>query len=313
MASSNSAFTLLRGFSDLLIIVGLFISCTFLGYGISLLGLMWYYGLSQDGVEMLVSVSALRLHPDGHGILLFLQAIPAMCGFWGGAWLYLRFFNRPSAIQLNPTPRILPIGLLLVVLITIVVIPFTSLIIEWNANLDFPAFLDEFESWAKKLEKELEGLTLFITDFQGIGQLLMGLFVIALIPAVGEELLFRGLIQNKLAQFFNIHAAIWLAGMIFSAVHFQFYGFIPRMLLGVLFGYIYYWSGNLWLPILGHFVNNAFTLTMFYLFKHKLVNVDLNTNQSMPIPLVLLSLGLTIGLLFYFRKIYQSQKNEASA
>jgi membrane protease YdiL (CAAX protease family) len=81
--------------------------------------------------------------------------------------------------------------------------------------------------------------------------------VIALIPAIGEELLFRGVIQGSIFKNTNIHVAVLLTSIIFSAFHLQFYGFLPRMVLGILLGYSLAWSGSLWLPVLIHFINNG--------------------------------------------------------
>ena len=133
-----------------------------------------------------------------------------------------------------------------------------SPLVEWNMNMEFPDFLKGVESWARDAEDKAAELTKAMTSFESVGDLVLGLIVIALLPAIGEELVFRGLFQN---EFFrgsgNIHLSIWLAAIIFSAIHLQFYGFVPRLLLGALFGYLYYWSGSLLIPMFAHFVNNA--------------------------------------------------------
>ncbi len=135
-----------------------------------------------------------------------------------------------------------------------------------------------------------------------------GLLVIALIPAIGEELVFRGLIQPKVHKLFgNIHAAVWITGFLFSFIHFQFYGLVPRMLLGVLFGYLYAWSGNLWYPVLGHFINNGFTLVMFYLHQQKTVNIDIDDTASVPWATSLAFMAVS-GFLLYSLKMYFAKK-----
>src|SRR5690554_5832087 len=107
-----------------------------------------------------------------------------------------------------------------------------------------------------------------MTRFDNAGDFILALIVIGLIPAVGEELLFRGLVQNQIGAITkNIHVAIWLAAFLFSTFHFQFYGFVPRMFLGVLFGYLYYWSGNLFIAMLAHFINNGLTLILLYMYQ----------------------------------------------
>ncbi len=145
-----------------------------------------------------------------------------------------------------------------------------SPLVEWNMNLNFPEFLKGFESWAREAEDKTAQLTKVMTSFESVGDLVLGLIVIALLPAIGEELVFRGMFQN---EFFrgtgNIHLSIWVSAIIFSAIHFQFYGFVPRLLLGALFGYLYYWSGTLLIPMFAHFFNNAFGVIMIYLHRQR--------------------------------------------
>lgn len=184
-----------------------------------------------------------------------------------------------------------------------------SIFIEWNAKFDFPEFAENFEQWAREREDSLGELTKFLTQFGSDNEFLLALVVIAILPAIGEEIVFRGLIQNELFRGTrNIHVSIWFAAVLFSAIHFQFYGFVPRMLLGALFGYLYYWSGNLWLAILAHFVNNGVSVTALYLYQRGAFDFDVESQESMPVNVVIVSTMLTIGLLYYFYKYYQDRK-----
>jgi hypothetical protein len=132
----------------------------------------------------------------------------------------------------------------------------------------------------------------------------LALTVIAIVPAIGEEFLFRGIVQNLLLNVSrNIHLSIWISAFLFSAIHFQFFGFVPRMLLGALFGYLYFWSGNLLYPIAAHFINNGFTLLMIYLFRSDVINFDIESTESVPITTVLIFGVITTALLYYFRKM----------
>jgi membrane protease YdiL (CAAX protease family) len=147
-------------------------------------------------------------------------------------------------------------------------------------------------------------LTEYLTAFETIPQLLVGFVVIALIPAIGEELVFRGLLQPRVQRLtHNVHAAVWITGFIFSAIHFQFYGLIPRMLLGVLLGYLYVWSGNLWYPIVGHFTNNGFTLLMIFLYKKNTIDIDIEATSAVPISTALYSLLVTVALIMVLKTI----------
>jgi membrane protease YdiL (CAAX protease family) len=183
--------------------------------------------------------------------------------------------------------------------------PLNAFFIEWNNQMDLPGWLDGMEKWMKDKENALKELTQYLTSFDTIPQLIAGLVVIALIPAIGEELLFRGLLQPRVFQITkNMHAAIWITGFIFSAIHMQFYGLIPRMLLGVLFGYVYVWSGNLWYPIIGHFVNNGFTLVMIYLYNSKMVDIDIEGTSAIPMGTSILSLAFCATLILALKQYY---------
>ena len=106
-----------------------------------------------------------------------------------------------------------------------------SFLIDWNAHLHFPGDMQGFETWARSKENELKVVTDFLTRFTSFGDFMIGFVVIVLIPAFGEELLFRGIIQNKLENITgNGHVAIWFTAILFSAFHFQFFGCIPFIL-----------------------------------------------------------------------------------
>jgi len=184
--------------------------------------------------------------------------------------------------------------------------------IEWNANMDFPDFLGKFESWAREKEEELRRVTEFLTVFESHWEFLLGFIVIAILPAVGEELIFRGIIQNKLHIYFkNIHLAIWISAILFSGFHVQFYGFVPRLLLGGLFGYIYYWSRNLWYPIIGHFINNGFTLIMIYLYQIDKTKINIEQEDAYPTTVILVFAMITTYMLISFRrKVIQRPKED---
>ncbi|AUD07403.1 CPBP family intramembrane glutamic endopeptidase [Spirosoma pollinicola] len=246
--------------------------------------------------------------PDSWYELMVLQAVNHLGTFFLPALAYWYLIERRTWSQFNVQPISAVVGLSLVALIVIAFMPFDGLIIEWNQNLHLPETLAPIEQWVRDKEKGLEGITKYLTTFNSIGQLLMALLVIAVIPAIGEETLFRGVLQRNFIYWTkNHHVGIWLAAALFSAIHVQFLGFFPRMLLGALFGYLYVWSGNLWVSILAHFVNNGFTVLMVYMHQQKMVSVDIESTESVPLAGVLVSGAITLGLLYYFRKNNQEQ------
>ncbi len=127
-----------------------------------------------------------------------------------------------------------------------------------NKQLELPAFLAPVEAWMQQQEAAAEQLTELLITGRGIAPFFSNLIVIALTAAVTEEFFFRGALQRLLGRMIrNPHTVIWAAACIFSFFHLQFYGFLPRLLLGAYFGYLLLWSKSLWLPVCAHFLNNA--------------------------------------------------------
>ncbi len=146
-------------------------------------------------------------------------------------------------------------------------IPLINLMAKWNADLNLPEALDKLEKIIVTMEESAQHMQELLLAADNASGLIINIIVIALIPALSEEFLFRGIIQRTLRDWTkNAHVAIIVTGFLFSFVHFQFFGFLPRMFLGVLFGYLLYWTGNLWVPILAHFVNNALATVWYYVY-----------------------------------------------
>ncbi|MBU0765181.1 MAG: CPBP family intramembrane metalloprotease [Bacteroidetes bacterium] len=151
------------------------------------------------------------------------------------------------------------------VLLIIVTQPFINLVASFNKELLANGFFGYAEQWILESEQSAMKQVDAFMRAQGFSGLVLNIFTIALIPAIGEELLFRGILQRLFADWTsNIHAGILISALVFSAIHFQFYGFLPRLFLGVLFGYLLVWSGSLWLPVFIHFVNNALAVVVMH-------------------------------------------------
>jgi membrane protease YdiL (CAAX protease family) len=194
--------------------------------------------------------------------------------------------------------------LVLVLVAILVSMPFMEWVMMTNQKLVLPDFLKGLENWIRRKEDETMQITLLLLKMAGTKELVINLFMIAFVPAVSEELMFRGGVQRTFGRIFkNQHAAIWLSAAVFSAIHVQFYGFLPRMLLGAGFGYIYLWSGSLWYSMLGHFINNAYAVCVaFYMQKQ---NMDISKMDSVPQFAwygYLISFALTILVFQIFKK-----------
>ncbi|GAB3884279.1 hypothetical protein GCM10028825_09880 [Spirosoma agri] len=266
-------------------------------------------GASEAQAYLLELAAHPAAYPNAWYELMLLQAVNHLGTFFIPSLLYWYTIERRTWNQFSPRPMNSVAGVGLIALIVVAFMPFDGLIIEWNQGIHLPQTLAPLEQWARDKEKDLEGVTKYLTTFNTGLQLVIALLVIAIIPAIGEETLFRGVLQRNLIIWTgNSHVGVWLAAALFSAIHVQFLGFFPRMFLGALFGYLYVWSGNLWVPILAHFVNNGFTVFMVYLYQRKLVAMDIESTESVPVLGALLSGVVTIGLLYYFRQINRSRQ-----
>ncbi len=235
--------------------------------------------------------------------LLVLQATTATGAFILPPLVYLRFFTSQTIrgwFQLRqpylPT-LLLTLGLVLSFMAA------NAWFVQWNAMLKLPAWLKAFEVWAQERESVAQSAIDLLTTFHSLPALGVAILVMAVIPAIGEELLFRGLVQHLfLGATKNIHFSIAMSALLFSAVHVQFYGFVPRFLLGTLFGYIYWWTKDLLFPMVAHFINNAFILLVLFLHQRGIIAQDITTMQAPPVPVVLLFGGITLALAICLRQ-----------
>lgn len=186
-----------------------------------------------------------------------------------------------------------------------------SVVVEWNAEIEFSN--GQFQQWARAKEDQLKVLTEHVLNIQSFGHFALALLVVAVFAAVGEEVFFRGIMQNLLGSWTgNKHVAIWVTAVVFSAIHLQFFGFFPRLLLGAFFGYLYLYSGNLTVPILGHFFHNALGVTALYAANLQPGGLSVDPDQmdkAAPWPMV--GLFLVIGV-FLFRHFIRQQHVERS-
>jgi len=178
----------------------------------------------------------------------------------------------------------------------LLLIPLINFLGEINSHLQLPDFLIGLEEWIRNKEEEAKIMTEKFLKAEGIPGLLFNIFMVAMLPAIGEELLFRGVVQRIFTNWTkNYHWGIWIAAILFSAIHLQFYGFLPRMLLGAMFGYFLVWTGSIWVSMLAHFVNNVMGVIAFYLMDKHIISRDVEQwgTGSEQIPLLLFNLVST--------------------
>ena len=197
--------------------------------------------------------------------------------------------------------------------IMLVALPAINLTSHWNQQMVLPSWLSGVEEWMKAKEAEAEWLTKQFMSVTTVSGLLVNLLLMAVLPALSEEITFRGVLQQLLtaphrlspfASRLSPHLAIWLTAIIFSAIHMQFYGFVPRMLMGALFGYMMVWTGSLWVPMLMHFVNNGMAVLLYFIANRAHWDMDkvdaIGAGNTLWLGIV--SIVLTVVGIYMFRR-----------
>lgn len=253
------------------------------------------------GLNLFAEPSSIKalMDADAVGAIKFLTAAQQVGFFLVPAIVFARLVDKKPVALLN-LGKGPSVGTVLVVCALIYASAGTvDFFYEMNMRMQLPEFLSGIEEAMLMLEREAGELTELILKNQSVGNVLINIAVIGLIPALGEELLFRGLIQKYFSEWSNNkHVGVWLAAMAFSFMHMQFYGFLPRMLLGAMFGYLLLWTGNLWVPIVAHFLNNALVVIFMY-FAGAGGMTELNSQSGeVDWTATSLSITLTAGLLY---------------
>lgn len=250
------------------------------------------------------AVTAVRLLTFFQALFLFI--VPALIT----AVLSTRL--PATFLAIEHRPRLVPT--LLIIATLVAAIPAMNMIIEWNAAMHLPDSMKGLEDTIRQMEEAAAQATETIMGSDSIGSLIVTILIVGVMAGLSEELFFRGALQRTFSSTrMNRHIAVWLAATIFSTIHFQFFGFVPRLLLGAFFGYILLWGDNLWYCVIAHAANNIFaTLSMWYARNDGTgIPVDLNTigqstDATLPQwPLVTCSLILTIiGLRLTYKQLH---------
>ncbi len=269
-----------------------------------IIGFLIAIPIFQINISNLTNVLSNYNDPDNLSFLKYLQTIQAIGLFIVPAFIIAYLFNSDffKYLKFNSV-SIRPVTLTIIILLAS--IPVINSLNVINEGMQFPDWLKGIESWMKEKEMGAQALTEAFLRMDSFSALLFNIVMIGILPSIGEELIFRGVFQRLFAEWTkNIHWGIIIAATLFSAMHMQFYGFLPRLVLGILLGYLFYWSGSIWVPILGHFVNNATAIIIYYLYADEMskeVESFGATNDSF--------IYLIIGLVFVIPLLYLFYKD----
>ena len=276
----------------MLIIVGLMLAVL----GGLILTMIQYHANMAEAVLLISNIN----DPSSFPLLKELQILQSVLLFIVPAFIAGYLFERSSSGYFGM--KKVPAGsiLLMILLIIMVSLPLINWMVSLNEMMKLPAIFRGMEQWMKEAEDQAAQITEAFLDVHSIGGFAVNMLMIAVIPAIGEELLFRGLFQRLFGEWFkNIHVAIFLAAFLFGAVHLQFYGLLPRMMLGVLFGYLYLWTGTLWAPIFAHFLNNGAAVFVSYLSNTGVIHTDYEKFGSTDNVFLITGSVLFTGVLLY--------------
>ena len=237
-------------------------------------------------------------------VIIAQALIFTVSGFLVFPTIYLLITRGNSISVLRYTKRLQFRLLIVTIALVFSTLPLVSILIELNYNVPFPDWLSNLEIYFKEMEdaaRKFNGPLLMFSSFKDLA---IAILIMAIIPGFAEEYFFRGLVQTELQNVLkNHHYAILLSAFLFSLMHFQFYGLVPRMAFGVLLGYMFAWSNNIWYPIIAHIVNNSIVILSAYFWGPTVL--DPESRNPFPITLLLVSIIVSVVTISYLKRNYR--------
>ena len=279
---------------------------------ISILGFIFAILIFDIEINQILNSVADPMNPSNLSLLKYLQILQGIGLFIFPAILiaFLFFKRGPSQFGFREAPSLVSIFWVLVVIFF--GLPVINQLTAWNMSMKLPGFLSGIEEAMKRMEDSAALLTEAFLSTKSISGLILNLFMIAVIPAIGEELFFRGLLQKFFIDWTkNPLTGILIVSFLFSFFHLQFYGFLPRFYLGVLFGLMYYWSGTIWLPIIAHFINNGAAVLLYFFLGKELVEQNLDNVGTLDNNWIIFFISLILVIISLFQ-IYREPSGSRS-
>lgn len=248
------------------------------------------------------SVAAMRIMTVVQDVVMFILPVIATT---------LLITRRPDEfLAIRHCPKLSAVMLTLATVL--VSMPAMNLLVYWNESIFFPESLKGIEEWMRMSEETASAAIKLLLGGTSVFDLLLSVLIVGVLAGLSEELFFRGMLQKLfVTRPVNIHFAIWATAFVFSAIHMQFYGFFPRLLLGAFFGYLVWWSGNLWLPIIAHAFNNTLVVVTQWMSEKGILASDMSeigtTMSVTDMTLVVVSVVATVVLM---KVLYRTVRKE---
>ena len=191
-------------------------------------------------------------------------------------------YRRPFHVMgLDRAPSWLAIAI--VIVFYVISLPAMNWLVEMNKAMSLPSWMAGIEQAMRTAEDSAAEVTQEMLNINSVGQLILCVLVVGVMAGLSEEMLFRGaMLRTMQDSRLGKHAVVWITAILFSAFHLQFYGFVPRMLLGVWLGYLFVWTGSLWVPIIAHTLNNSTVVLMSYLSNKGAIPEGFGDNLGLP-------------------------------
>jgi membrane protease YdiL (CAAX protease family) len=216
--------------------------------------------------------------------------------------LFARFIVKEPGEYLKATSKFPPVLLLLILSIMICSSPVMEVLVNINEKLVLPDSMKALEAILRSMEDQAQKATDAMLQMKTVWDMIWGVLVVGLFTAIAEEFLFRGALQTIMIRLTkNPHAGIWITAILFSAFHMEFFTFLPRVALGVFFGYFVMWSGSIWPSVWAHFLNNGTQVVIMYLYQQKKITLDPDDQHVFNYQSYALSLIIILILLFMYR------------
>lgn len=204
---------------------------------------------------------------DSLNFIRVMQVFQSVFIFLVPALLCAYLFNEDGCQYLKIKKAVNLKVLIYSIILIVAIQPLISFTGYYNKMMTLPESLSELEQSMQAMENSAAALLERLMADHSPDVVIANFIVIAVAAGITEEFFFRGSLQQLVKKIcHNRHVTVWITAFIFSFIHFQFYGFVPRMLLGALLGYIFLWSGNLWIPVIVHILNNALSVALYYKF-----------------------------------------------
>jgi uncharacterized protein len=267
------------------------------------------------GTKTLTALAALnKSSPQIINALWIIQTLGTTFPILAAPVFFALIIVRDPADYLKPSFRF-PWGLLFIgIFIMLLSNPVIEVLSNINQKLQLPHFLSGVQKWMEDSEDSAKQITETMLKMNTIGSLIFNVLFIGLIPAIVEEFMFRGVLQTIFLKWTkNAHVAIWITAILFSAFHMEFFGFLPRLLLGILFGYFVVWTGSIWPAVWAHFLNNGFDVVITYLSQHKLIKLNPDDTHVFKAPQYIISTIVLFLLMLIYRRLALEKKHLAES